>query len=121
MDEDQRSVTKRAFLTAVGTAVGAGCLATSELENDHNEVPPDENGSEPDPELDREFDPKPEPDESESESDEPTLFLDNDARGILWDNGRQWQSGERLDEWEVLAGSAEISRAVCTGAGNRCI
>ena len=75
MDENQQSVTKRAFLTAVGTAVGAGCLATSELENDHNEVPPAENGSEPDPEPDREFDPKPEPDEPESESDEPPCFL----------------------------------------------
>lgn len=108
MSGDQRSVTKRAFLTAVAT-VGAGCLATSESENDHNEAPPEKNRSEPHPEPEREFDSKPEPDEPESESDESTLFLDNNPRELLWDKGRQWQSGERLDEWKVLAGSAEVS------------
>ena len=106
---NQRLITKRAFLTAVGTTVGAGCLATSNGENASEEEPPVNSTNTSHSAPDQEFDPEPKSDEPEPESDEPSLFLDEDSREILWDNGSQWQSGERLDEWEVLAGSAEIS------------
>lgn len=105
MNEDQWSATKRAFLTAIGTIFGAGCLAPSKRENNSQEEPPDKSTNESRPEPDQEL----EPNEPDPKPDEPTLFLDNDSRGLLWDNGSQWQSGEQLDEWKVLAGSAEIS------------
>lgn len=109
MNGNQRSVTKRAFLTAVGTTVGAGCLASSDSGDNTKEESPDKSTNESRPEPDQEFDRESGSDEPESESDAPSLFLDEDSREILWDNGRQWQSGERLDEWEVLTGSADLS------------
>lgn len=84
---NQRLITKRAFLSAVGTTIGAGCLATSNGDNAPEEEPPVKSTNTSRSAPDQEFDPEPKSDEPES--DEPSLFLDEDSREILWDNGSQ--------------------------------
>lgn len=89
--------------------IEAASLAVSKSERDQNEGPHDNRAQilSPEPELEREVD-------FDSEADESTLSLDDDPRGLSWDNGSKRQSATSLDESAVVAGSVEASTNLST-------